>query len=277
MRWLFFFLCVCTWAETVKQGNVIRVSAKAPAEAARLLDRTIRLFPQPGGERFGLMPVPADQKPGKYRLEILDAGGAVIRRSSVLVKDARFLKQNVKLEPNIEALRPAPGETENVAAFRHTVSDTRYWHEPLALPVTTCMTSPFGARRFYNGKPSGNFHGGIDQRSPDGAPVHVIADGVVRLVREYNVHGNMVAVDHGQGLASIYLHLSKFAVSEGATVKKGDVVGYVGSTGRSTAPHLHWSIYANGVATNPTQWVRWNPCPGAPGRVARRKGRRSKH
>jgi murein DD-endopeptidase MepM/ murein hydrolase activator NlpD len=70
-----------------------------------------------------------------------------------------------------------------------------------------------------------------------------------------------VGIDHGQGLESMYLHLSRFAVAEGAAVKKGDVIGYSGSTGRSNAPHLHWSLYANGVPVNPLQWVGLKACP----------------
>jgi lysostaphin len=72
-----------------------------------------------------------------------------------------------------------------------------------------------------------------------------------------------VGIDHGQCLESIYLHMSKLAVAEGAVVKKGDVVGYVGSTGRSTGPHLHWSIYVNGVPVNPRDWINIASCAAA--------------
>ena len=69
-----------------------------------------------------------------------------------------------------------------------------------------------------------------------------------------------MGLDHGQAVTSFYLHMSKFATTEGASVKKGDVIGYVGTTGRSTAPHLHWSIAVNGSNVNPLQWVRVPPC-----------------
>ena len=239
---------------------MIRVSAAAPAVSARLQTRTIRLFPQTGGSMLGLMPVAADQQPGKFRLEILDANGTVLDSTGITVRDARFPSQNVQLAPGVEALRPAPGELETVAAFRKNVSDVRHWEEPFTRPVAGCMSSPFGVKRLYNGKPTGNYHTGIDQRSPAGAPIRAIAAGVVRLVRPYNLHGNVVGVDHGQGLESIYLHMSRFAVAEGTSVRKGDVLGYVGSTGRSTGPHLHWSVYANGVSVNPLQWIAVKPC-----------------
>jgi murein DD-endopeptidase MepM/ murein hydrolase activator NlpD len=169
-------------------------------------------------------------------------------------------------------LQPSPGEMETVSEFRKTVTDVRHWAEPLSPPLTGCMISPFGVQRLINGKPTGNYHGGIDQRGQAGAPIRAISGGVVRIVRKFNVHGGTVAIDHGQGLESIYLHMSKFAVAEGAAVRPGDTIGYVGSTGRSTGPHLHWSIYANGVPVNPAQWIELRPCPAAhprPGRNSR--------
>lgn len=225
--------------------------------------RTIRLFPQADGGSFGLMPVPVAQKPGEYPLELLDKAGAVVAAASVEVLNAHFPKQNVVIEQSLTELKPSPGETETVTAFRNTVSEVRYWSEPLALPVRGCMTSPFGVQRYMNGKPTGSFHGGIDQRSPAGTPIHAASGGVVKIVRDWNLHGRTVAIDHGQGLESVYQHMSKPAVSEGAVVKTGDVIGYVGSTGRSNAPHLHWSLYVNGEPVNPLDWVKVAPCAPA--------------
>lgn len=280
VRFLPILICVAAIGQSLhlepanpKQGDVIRVTANAPATSARMDSKTIRLFPQASGERLGLMPVAATREPGSLRVETLDGNGKVLESATVTIADARFMKQDVKLQPEVQGLKPSPGEVETVAAFRNTVSDVRYWQEPFAAPVGGCMSSPYGFQRLYNGKPGGNIHSGLDQRSPAGNPIHVMADGVVRLVREYNIHGHVVGVDHGQGLVSIYLHMSKFAVAEGAAVKKGDVIGYVGSTGRSTGPHLHWSVMANGVAVNPTQWISVHPC--AP-RKAKAVGQRTR-
>jgi murein DD-endopeptidase MepM/ murein hydrolase activator NlpD len=277
MRWLPALIVTCALGQPyqveptgVKQGDIIRVSTNPPAVSARLLGRTIRLFPQPAGNRFGLMPIGANEKPGTYPLQILTAEGAVLNTTEITIRDARFAEQDVRLNPKIQALQPAPGELETVAAFRKQVSDTRHWQEPFVPPISGCLISPYGVKRLHNGKPTGNYHGGIDQRSPAGQPIHAIAGGTVRLVREYNLHGNVVGVDHGQGLESIYLHMSKFAVTEGAVVNKGDVVGYVGSTGRSTAPHLHWGVYVNGVAVNPTLWIAAKPCGSNPPKSKRR-------
>jgi murein DD-endopeptidase MepM/ murein hydrolase activator NlpD len=267
MRWIAMLAAMTAWAQsfevrpaTVRQGETLHVSGPADAATARLNGRTIRLFPQGAGGTLGLMPVPALEKPGLYTLEILGRDGQVEHSTAVTVLDARFRKQNVALSDEIATLEPSPGEMETVNAFRESVSETRHWEEPLALPVPGCRTSPFGVTRLRNGKPTGDYHGGIDQRAAAGTPIHAIAGGTVRIVRAYNIHGNTVAVDHGQGLESIYLHMSRFAVAEGAVIKRGDVLGYAGSTGRSTASHLHWSIYVNGIPVNPGQWVHLHPC-----------------
>jgi murein DD-endopeptidase MepM/ murein hydrolase activator NlpD len=266
MRWIVALIATAAFAQTVeiprtvKQGSALRVRASAWAVSARLGEKAIRLFPQADGGALGLLPIAVAQKPGDYKVELLDGAGAVIASAPVTVVNAQFRRQNVTMGKGTAALKPSPGETETAAAFRATVSDVRHWTEPFVLPVPGCMTSPFGVQRYLNGKPTGSAHGGIDQRSPAGTPIHAADGGVVKLVREWNLHGRTVGVDHGQGLVSIYLHMSRTAVAEGAVVKKGDVVGYVGSTGRSTAPHLHWAIYANGLPINPLDWIKVAPC-----------------
>ena len=266
MQWILAVFVCAAYAQTfslpesIRQGGTLRIRGPAAAVAARMKDRTIRLFPEEHGGSFGLMPVPAEQKPGEYEVELLDRNNATVAKASLKVVDAHFPRQNVVIGQSLAELKPSPGEAETTSAFRESVSDVRHWAEPLGLPVRGCMTSPFGVQRYLNGKATGGFHGGFDQRSPAGTPVRAVEGGVVRIVRAWNLHGRTVGIDHGQGLESMYLHMSKFAVAEGATVQKGDVIGYVGSTGRSTAPHLHWTLYVNGVSVNPADWVRVAPC-----------------
>ncbi|MBK7105224.1 MAG: M23 family metallopeptidase [Ignavibacteriae bacterium] len=104
------------------------------------------------------------------------------------------------------------------------------------------ISSVFGSQRILNGTPK-NMHNGIDFASPTGTPVKAMVDGVVHLSADnFYYSGNYILLDHGLGLNSFYLHLSKSFVSEGQLVKKGEVIGEVGTTGRSTGAHLHWGV-----------------------------------
>jgi murein DD-endopeptidase MepM/ murein hydrolase activator NlpD len=247
-----------------KLGETVRITCVGEADSAKWNDRTIRLFLQQDGKEFGLMPVSVKDSPGPASIDILSKEGKPLETEKVLVLQTHFRSENVNLSADIEALRSTPEEIKLLTDFRNNVSDSRYWQDPLAPPVDGCVTSPFGVKRMHNGKPTGEFHGGVDQRTPAGEPIRAIADGKIIFAQKFNVLGNAVGIDHGQGLGSMYLHMSQLAVSSGALVKKGDVLGYAGSTGRSTGPHLHWVLYANGVNVNPAQWVKFTSCSRPP-------------
>ncbi len=271
MRWMCILLAVSALAQTfeesprdVKQGETLKVTAGANVESARMNGITIHLFPQTEGPALGLMPVPVLTKPGEYTLEYLDDKDVVVHKTVVNVADAHYQRQNITIAPAVAGLKASPGEQQTVGDFRKTVSDIRYWAEPLTPPVHGCLTSPFGVMRLQNGKPTGDFHAGVDQRGAAGTPIHPITAGVVKLVKKYNLRGGTVAVDHGQGMESIYLHMSGFAAKEGQKVTPADVIGYVGATGRATGPHVHWTLYVHGEAMNPGQWMTLTPCPPKP-------------
>lgn len=244
----------------VKLGQTIRLVCPPGVASATLEARTIKLFPQSDGSAFGLMPVSVKQKPGTYSLQFVSSDGKTISTRRVTILKTWFPSQNVTLSPQIEALHSTPEEMQLLIGFRDSVSDSRFWRDPLEPPVPGCVTSPFGVRRLHNRKPTGEYHGGVDQRTPEGEPIRAIAAGTVKFAKPFNVLGNAVGLDHGQGLESMYLHMSKLAVETGAEVKKGDVLGYAGETGRANGPHLHWVMYVNGVNVNPAQWVKLQAC-----------------
>jgi murein DD-endopeptidase MepM/ murein hydrolase activator NlpD len=104
------------------------------------------------------------------------------------------------------------------------------------------IRSTFGVQRILNGKPS-NVHNGLDFGAEEGDSIYAISDGIVRIAGEdFFYNGNFVLLDHGQGLSSIYLHLSKIITKNGQMVKKGELIGLAGSTGRATGPHLHLGV-----------------------------------
>lgn len=251
--------------ESIKQGELLQVFGGPAAKLARLNGKTIPLFSQPGGQAgsggsIGLMPVAVRAKPGPYKLEWLDGQGQVLRSQPVTILDAHYLVQNVQLSPVLTQLHSTQNERDDVAKFFDKETPVRYWQFPIQAPIPGCLTSPFGVQRAHNGKLTGDIHSGLDQRGAMGTPIHAVAAGEVRLAGEYALHGGTVAIDHGQGLKSMYLHMSKIAAKPGDKVEAGDVIGYVGSTGRSTGPHLHWALYAQGEAVNPSQWFDLPPC-----------------
>lgn len=223
-------------------------------------ERSVPLFKQDNGDWLGLMPIPANHAPGPDEVVFFSSTQQPERTVTITVRDAHFATQNVDLAPGIASLRNTPEEIELLKSFRENLSATRYWPDHFIEPVDGCMVSPFGVRRYRNHKPTGDYHGGVDLRSPAGTPVHAASDGTVKIAQLVTALGNAVGLDHGQGVETLYMHMSKLAVEPGASVKQGDVIGYVGSTGRSNGPHLHWSVYVNGVQVNPGQWVKLTPC-----------------
>jgi murein DD-endopeptidase MepM/ murein hydrolase activator NlpD len=244
----------------ISLGQTVRLSCAVPATSAKLNDRTVRLFPQSNGGSRGLMPVAVADTPGSYEIKFQAEDGAALASAKLTIRPTKFPTQNVVLAPQIEALHSTPEDIQTLTEFRNTVSDLKYWEDPLVAPVPGCVLSPFGVKRLHNGKPTGEFHAGIDQRSPAGRPVHAVAAGTVKIAQPFAVLGGTVAIDHGQGLETMYLHMSKLLVEPGAHVKKGEVIGYVGATGRANGPHLHWVVDVNGVPVNPQQWVALQSC-----------------
>ena len=125
------------------------------------------------------------------------------------------------------------------------------------------ISSPFGVRRLVNSRAAG-FHKGVDLAAPYGEPVLASLSGRVVLARNLSLTGKTVVIDHGWGLMTLYAHLSRIEVKEGELVRRGEVIGRVGSSGRSTGPHLHFGVYLNDTAVDPLQFlkVRLKPAEG---------------
>ena len=139
-----------------------------------------------------------------------------------------------------------------LASFRTDVDKHRALVSatPSMWPITGWISSGFGNRRDpFSGETA--FHPGLDISADHGAPVHAPADGVVESAAYNGNYGNLITLDHGFGLLTRYGHLSRYAVYVGQQIRRGDVIGYVGSTGRSTSPHLHYEVFVNGQLTNP--------------------------
>ena len=239
-----------------KQGQLLQLYSDATAQQVRFQGKTVAIY-----EGLALMPVPVHTPPGTYPLEWLDREGKVVRKKDIAIASGRFLVQNVQLPPAISELKSTSDERDEVSQFFSRSTPSRYWRLPIQAPLRSCLTSPFGVSRAINGKLTGDIHAGLDQRGATGTPIGAVTAGDVTLAGQFALHGGTVGIDHGQGLKSMYLHMSRIAVKPGDHVNAGDVIGFVGSTGRSTAAHLHWALYAQGEPVNPMQWLDLKPCP----------------
>jgi murein DD-endopeptidase MepM/ murein hydrolase activator NlpD len=186
-------------------------------------------------------------------------GDGTTQTVSVMVGDRDFPIQEIWLSPSVNAIRGTDYEFDRVAAFKRTVTPERLWNGTFLHPSDGPITTSFGVRRYYNGEWAEDYyHRGLDYAAPQGAPVVAAADGRVTLIGRvsegFELHGNTVGIDHGQGVTTIYLHLSRIDVREGQMVRAGEVIGGIGSTGISTGPHLHWGFYVNGEAVDPFPW-----------------------
>jgi murein DD-endopeptidase MepM/ murein hydrolase activator NlpD len=126
---------------------------------------------------------------------------------------------------------------------------------PNLWPVDGQVTASFGERIDpFNGE--GAFHSGVDISSAYGSPIVAPADGVVTFTDIMGGYGKAIMIDHGNGISTRYGHLSGFAVTAGQTVHRGDVIGYIGTSGRSTGPHLHYEVRINDTPVNPYKYLR---------------------
>ena len=175
------------------------------------------------------------------------------------LRDRQFPTQRIWLSGSGGGIEPTDYEWDTVSAFKKLVTPQKFWNGAFLRPNDGEITSIFGVRRYYNGEFANDYyHRGVDYAGGYGSPVVAPASGRISLVgtvaQGFRLHGNTIGIDHGQGVLSIFLHLSKIYVKEGDFVKAGQVVGAIGSTGASTGPHLHWGLYVNGEAVDPVPW-----------------------
>jgi murein DD-endopeptidase MepM/ murein hydrolase activator NlpD len=201
-----------------------------------------------------LLPVPLDEKAEQLSLRV-SVEGLSSARQDIRIVQKKYPVQELKLarayvDPPPEVQARIAEEARRVREVLGIFSLRRHWQLPMQRPVPGEVSSPFGVRRVLNGQPRSR-HRGLDLRGAEGTPVLAMTDGTVALAEELYFTGNVVYLDHGLGLFSVYAHLSAIDVRPGGQVSAGQAIGKVGSTGRSTGPHLHLGCYALGQAVDP--------------------------
>ncbi len=244
---------------TIKQGQFFQVLIKNAENHPRVWfnSKEFPCYELESKTYRALVPVENLTKPGKY--SILARYDGWEQKLPVTVTDNGKGVSKIILDPDKADLNPTEKELNYVGHNLHVETEHKLWKGKFIYPSKSPRSSPFGVKRSYNGGPVDSYHKGLDFAANMGAPIYAPANGKVLLTGYekdgFVVHGNVIILDHGQSVTSIYMHLSKIDVKEGQEVKQGEKIGEVGHTGISTGPHLHWGVYLSGISTEPELFV----------------------
>jgi len=226
---------------------------KAQIDGRRLLVRKER------GEWVALAGIPLSAKAASRLFVDVDHPDGTRERRRITVVDRKYSIQYLTVAPD-QADLPADQvaqydqEREHLLKVLRTFSEAGPASLALRQPVEGRRSSSFGSRRVINGMPRSP-HGGLDIAAVEGTPVAAASAGRVIDAAEYVFLGRTVVLDHGQGLLTLYSHLSEIAAKPGDAVAAGATIGKVGATGRATGPHLHFSVYLNAAAVDPALFL----------------------
>jgi hypothetical protein len=218
---------------------------------------------------FALAGVSLETAPGKFNLELSGetrAGKTPSTKISftkpMTVAHAKYPKIKVSLNVESKFTAPSPEQEKQIQEgqevkkeYLSRITSEREWSGSFATPANAPISDVFGSQRIFNNGKTSSPHLGLDLRVPSGTPVAAMNDGTVLLARPLYFEGNFMVLDHGQGLLTLYLHLSEFKVKEGDQVKRGQEIGLSGGTGRATGPHLHVAVRWQGTYLDPERLI----------------------
>lgn len=245
--------------ETVAQGSALRVRATTTEPVTAIsfswMGKSVLAPTLPVGDAWEaevLFPVPVDAagsqvvqaQAGKRQAKATVGLLKVKWPEQQLSVDKKYVSPPKAVMARIDADRKKSGTVLN------RISPERHWDVAFHRPVPGTVTSSFGGKRMFNGQMR-SYHKGVDLRGAQGTPVLALANGKVAIAEDMYFSGNVIYLDHGQGVVSLYAHLSAFNVKPGDTVTVGQQIGLVGATGRVTGPHLHLGLSILGQSVNP--------------------------
>jgi len=265
-------LVVDPWAGTTQTGRLAAFDVSLVGDAASfadgvratLGDKRGIVVPRGAAGRDLLVLVPVDIDEGARELELrvegeLTDGVAFVRSKPVAIVEAEYPTSELRVgrrfvEPTRKQRRRAKRERKRVKKALASSGGERLWRGPFMRPVPTEETSPFGTKRMLNGKRKSR-HLGWDLDGRTGDPVLAAARGRVALVGKHFFSGGTILLDHGQGLFTMYFHVSAIEVREGELVAQGVRIGRVGKSGRVTGSHLHFGVKVAGTYVDPKPFV----------------------
>lgn len=229
---------------------------------ARFNDHKV-LLAGTGTTTTAVVGLPLGTRPGTQQLTLQGKDGQKTT-ISFQVEDKQYQSQHLTIK-NKRQVNPEKRDMERIGREQRRIRKAlANWEDRgpeslrFRLPVEGPVSSPFGLRRFFNEQPR-KPHSGLDLAAPEGTPVHAPAAGRVTDTGEFFFNGNTVFIDHGQGLVTMYCHLSEIDVEPGQEVRTGQTIGKVGKTGRVTGPHLHWGVSLNDARIDPTLFLQQQP------------------
>jgi murein DD-endopeptidase MepM/ murein hydrolase activator NlpD len=233
---------------------IVRLPDDVAPATLRYRDRKV-LVTQLDGEQVAVIGLSLGTSPGRHHLKGRTTQGESLSIAFSVV-DKAYEEQRItitdkrKVNPEKRDMERITRETQQIKAALQQWSA----HEDVVIdfqkPVEGPTSSPFGLKRFFNEQPR-NPHSGLDIAAPEGTPIRAPAPGTVIETGDFFFNGNTVLIDHGQGLVTMYCHMSAIDVEPGTKVAAGDVIGKVGMTGRVTGPHLHWGVSLNDARVDP--------------------------
>jgi hypothetical protein len=247
----------------VAQGSAVLVSVTGSVEAGEVVFLG-RRYPLTQGDfsKYTYVAIGVLDSPGVHTMHVmltLTNGSEGSFEHEIAIAESTWAVANLYYQEGAgdPVLDQDERDREGVllADIYAQVTPLKLWDGRWRAPAEGPISSPFGERRSFNDGPVGGNHGGTDFAAPEGAPVTASNSGRVVLARQLAIRGNMVVIDHGGGVFSGYAHLSAFAVAEGQLVEKGQLIAFVGNSGLSTAPHLHWEISVHSVLVDPMRFV----------------------
>jgi hypothetical protein len=245
--------------------ELIRVAAPlADSVNGEWLGHKFEFFRQRDGSWVALAGVDVEAPVGPSTLHLLEMehGEKIDRSEEIVIHAAHYHSGTLSVapkfvEPGPDALKEIEEQGKVKAKAFATSAPEPLWTGDFHAPVSAEATDSFGTRRMFN-KKLASIHKGADFRAAMGTPVHAGNSGVVVLARPLYFEGNCVIIDHGMGLFTLSMHFSRIDVHEGQHVKKGEVVGLSGATGRVTGPHLHWAVRWEGAYLDPLKLLKLN-------------------
>ena len=205
---------------------------------------------------FLIYAIPYESGLGQNKVEIKTNNN--ISYLNFNIKAKTFDTQNIRVSSKY--ITPGLNDQKRISLERNSLQEAKdIWYNQapdlkFIIPASGIITGRFGTKRFYNDK-EGNFHNGLDIAAEIGSPIISPSKGKVILIGDYYYNGKFILLDHGKGLKSIFIHLDEILVKKGQVVNKGDLIGKIGSTGKSTGPHLHWSLMLSKTYVDPEYFL----------------------